>query len=129
MDYFVHQAYGSATTSALTNRVTGTINKMTNWIAQGLITKEEIVRRCIVTENFESYASSGGGILVQSSFVYAPTSGAHAGVVQQIGGFGIYRPTFDYNQGKGDYNGSPEYYFLRRGITNLYQVYNESREK
>ncbi|MDR1706878.1 MAG: glycoside hydrolase family 18 [Prevotella sp.] len=127
VDYFVHQAYGSVTTSSLTNRVNGTINKMTNWINQGFITKEEIVRRCIVTENFESYASSGGGLLVQSSFVYVGT-GAHAGVVQQIGGFGIYRPTFDYDQGKGDYNGSPEYYFLRQGITNLYRIYNELKK-
>jgi hypothetical protein len=126
VDYFVHQAYGTASISGLNARINGTINKMTNWIERGLITKEEIIRRCIVTENFESYAGSGGGILVQSSYVYVGT-GNHEGVNQQIGGFGIYRPSFDYNQGKGDYNGSPEWYFLRKGISNIYRIYNERK--
>ncbi|MCS2583073.1 hypothetical protein NXY00_06790 [Bacteroides sp. BFG-551] len=38
-----------------------------------------------------------------------------------IGGCGLYRVGFDYAQGKGDYDGSPEYYFLRQGITNIYR--------
>lgn len=128
VDYFVLQAYGSTTISNLQSRVNGVIVDMSDWVAAGIITKEEIVRRTILTENFESYAGTGGGVLVQSSFVYAPTSGVDEGVVQQIGGFGIYRPTFDYDQGKGDYNGSPEYYFLRQGITNLYRIYNELKK-
>jgi len=135
VDYFVHQAYGSASVSSLNTRINGTINGMSKWIEEGLITKAEVVRRCIVTENFESFANTGGGILVQSSYVYvyAGKPGGEDGVgkedpfVQQIGGFGIYRSVFDYNQGKGDYNGSPEYYFLRRGITNLYKIYNEMK--
>ncbi len=123
VDYFVLQAYNSTTESNMQSRVAGVIVDMSDWIAAGIITKEEIVKRTILTENFESYASTGGGILTQSKYVYKPTTGADAGVEQQIGGFGIYRPVFDYDQGKGDYNGSPEYYFLRQGITNIYQLY------
>jgi hypothetical protein len=125
VDYFVHQAYGTASISGCETRVSGTVNRLV--AANTPLSKEEIVRRCILTENFESYAGSGGGILVQSSYIYAPTSGANLGVNQQIGGFGIYRSVFDYNQGKGDYNGSPEYYFLRQGITNIYQLFNERK--
>ena len=127
VDYFVHQAYGITTSYGLESRINGTIDRMNNWIKEGLITKEEIVRRCIVTENFESYANTGGGILVHSKYVHKPTSGTHAGVDQQIGGFGIYRVGFDYNQGKGDYDGSPEWHFLRRGISNIYRIFNERR--
>jgi hypothetical protein len=127
VDYFVLQAYGSSSISSLDSRVGGVITDMSNWIGDGTITKEEVVSRVILTENFESYAGTGGGVLVQSAYVYKPTTGANAGVNQQIGGFGIYRPAFDYDQGKGDYNGSPEYYFLRKGITNLYKVYNDRK--
>ncbi|MDR0692530.1 MAG: glycoside hydrolase family 18 [Prevotellaceae bacterium] len=127
VDYFVLQAYGSTLPSGLNFRVSGVITDMSNWITAGIITKEEVVSRIILTENFESYAGTGGGILIQSKFIYNPTSGADEGVNQQIGGFGIYRVGFDYNQGKGDYNGSPEYYYLRQGITNIYQIYNERK--
>ncbi|MDR1336616.1 MAG: glycoside hydrolase family 18 [Tannerella sp.] len=123
VDYFVLQAYGTTTNSYISYRVSGVISDMSDWISQGLITKEEVVRRTILTENFESYADSGGGILVQSSYVYSD-----AGSKQQIGGFGIYRVGFDYYHGadvKYNYNGSPEYYYLRRGISNLYRIFNE----
>jgi hypothetical protein len=131
IDYFVLQAYGTtaATTGAnsLDSRVGGVITDMSKWIDEGIITKEEVVRRIILTENFESYAGTGGGVLDQSKYIYKPTSGADAGVDQQIGGFGIYRVGFDYNQGKV-YHNSPEYYFLRQGITNLYRTYNERKK-
>ena len=43
-----------------------------------------------------------------------------------IGGCGLYRSGFDYiPKGKGDYDGSPEYYFLRQGITNIYRTFYE----
>jgi hypothetical protein len=133
VDYFVLQAYGAtgATTgtNSLQNRVGGVITDMSNWVNDATITKEEIVRRTILTENFESYAGTGGGVLDQSRYIYAPTTGNDAGVKQQIGGFGIYRCGFDYAQGKGDYNGSPEYYFLRQGITNIYQIYNDLKNQ
>ncbi|MDR2628005.1 MAG: glycoside hydrolase family 18 [Dysgonamonadaceae bacterium] len=125
VDYFVLQAYGGG---ALEWRISGVIDDMSKWINEGKITKEEVVSRIILTENFESYASTGGGVLEMSGYVYKPGAGMkNEGVDQQIGGFGIYRPAFDYNQGKGDYNGSPEYYFLRQGITNLYRTYYERK--
>ena len=127
-DYFVLQAYNSTTESNMQSRVGGVITDMSDWIAAGVITKEEVVRRTILTENFESYANTGGGFLTQSKYIYRPTSGADMGVDQQIGGCGIYRVGFDYDQGKGDYNGSPEYYFLRQGITNLYRIYYERQQ-
>jgi hypothetical protein len=130
VDYFVLQAYGATASTtgsnSLQSRVGGVITDMSDWVANGTITKEEIVRRIILTENFESYATTGGGVLDQSKYIYKPESGADVGVDQQVGGFGIYRVGFDYNQGKV-YNNSPEYYFLRQGITNIYQIYNERK--
>lgn len=121
VDYFVLQAYGSTTESNRTTRVRGVIQDMSEHIAAGRITEEEVVRRTILTENFESYANSGGGFLGMSEFIYDPN-----GLNQQIGGCGLYRSGFDYMpKGKGDYDGSPEYYFLRRGISNLYRIYYE----
>ncbi len=94
---------------------------MSEHIAAGRITEQEVVRRTILTENFESYANTGGGFLGMSEFIYEPD-----GLNQQIGGCGLYRSGFDYMpKGQGDYDGSPEYYFLRKGITNLYRIYYE----
>lgn len=115
VDYFVLQAYGG---SGLSGRVNTVISRLQHWIDEGKLTTEEAVRRTILTENFESYAGTGGGFLNMSKYIHKSN-----GVDQQIGGCGIYRVGFDYNQGKGDYNGSPEYYFLRQGITNLYHIY------
>ena len=120
VDYYVLQAYGARNESSLDSRVNGVFNDMSKWIEEGKLTKEEIVRRTIVTEDFESHASKGGGFLIMSNYVYK-----QQGIEQQIGGCGIYRVGFDYNQGDGDYNGSPEYYYLRQGITNLYRTYHE----
>ena len=122
-DYFVHQAYNSTTVSALNTRVNGTVNALQHWVDAGKMTKEDIVKRCILTENFESHASSGGGILTQSSYIYVGT-GSHAGVDQQIGGFGVFRVGLSYLTGSA-YGGSPEYSYLRQGITNIYRIYNE----
>lgn len=127
-DHFVLQSYGATSKNNLESRVAGVITNMSKWIEEGLITKEEVVRRTILTENFESYANTGGGLLTQSGFVYKPESGNNVGVDQQIGGCGIYRVGFDYNQGKGDYNGSPEYYFLRQAISNLYAKYYQRQK-
>ncbi|MDR2816076.1 MAG: glycoside hydrolase family 18 [Proteiniphilum sp.] len=121
VDYYILQAYGSTTDYSLTSRVRGVINDMVDHIGAGRITAEEVVRRTILTENFESYANTGGGFLGMSRFIYEPN-----GLNQQIGGCGLYRSGFDYApKGEGDYNGSPEYYFLRRGIANLYNIYYE----
>lgn len=120
VDYFVLQAYGVTSASSLTTRLEGVFTDMENWVNDGTITKDEIVRRTIFTENFESYAGTGGGFLGMSKYVYNKND-----INEQIGGCGLYRSGFDYNQGKGDYNGSPEYYFLRQGITNMYTIYKE----
>ncbi len=124
VDYFVLQAYGATTEtgrSGLNARMQGVIDDMQNWIDAGKITKEEIVRRTIFTENFESYANTGGGFLLMSNYIFD-----REGLNVQIGGCGLYRSGFDYMpKGQGDYNGSPEYYYLRKGITNLYRTFYE----
>ncbi|MDR0429347.1 MAG: glycoside hydrolase family 18, partial [Tannerellaceae bacterium] len=121
VDYFILQAYGVSAEASLKSRVTGVITDMSEHIEAGRITAEEVVRRTILTENFESYANTGGGFLNMSKLIYDLN-----GVDQQIGGCGLYRSGFDYApKGKGDYNGSPEYYFLRNAITNLYKIYYE----
>lgn len=117
IDYFVLQAYSG---NNLDGRVANAVEDVRVHINAGKMTEREAVRRIILTENFESYASTGGGFLNMSNFIYNRN-----GVEQQIGGCGIYRVGFDYNQGKGDYDGSPEYYFLRQGIHNLYKNYRE----
>jgi hypothetical protein len=127
VDYFVLQSYGATTSNAINTRVNGVLDDMSDWVAAGTITKEEVVRRTILTENFESYASSGGGVLVQSSYVHRPTSGTHMGVDQQIGGFGLYRVGFDFRSSK-TFAGSAEYGFLRNGIANLYNVYRSRQQ-
>ncbi|MGJ1419804.1 glycoside hydrolase family 18 [Sphingobacterium spiritivorum] len=122
-DYYVLQAYGSTTVANQTSRVKGVIDDMSAHIAAGRITADEVVRRTLLTENFESYANTGGGFLSMSQFIYKAD-----GLDQQIGGCGLYRSGFDYMpKGKGDYDGSPEYYFLRQGITNLYRIFNERK--
>jgi hypothetical protein len=122
VDYFVLQSYGSTSNSTINTRVNGVLDDMSDWTANGTITKEEVVRRTLLTENFESYAGTGGGVLVQSSYVHKPTSGTHVGVNQQIGGFGIYRVGFDFGSAR-EFAGSRQYGFLRNGISNLYNVY------
>lgn len=117
IDYFVLQAYGGMSDY----RMTGVLTDMSEHIAAGRITGEEVIRRTIATENFESYANTGGQFLKMSEYVYKLN-----GYDQQIGGCGLYRSGFDYMpKGKGDYDGSPEYYFLRKGITNLYRIFYE----
>lgn len=128
VDYFVLQAYGG---SDLSGRVTGVIEDMAGWVADGIITPDEIVRRTILAENFESYAGTGGGFLNMADFIYEgrwPYKNSYYDIDQMIGGCGIYRVGFDYNQGKGDYNGSPEYYYLRQGITRLYRNYRDTKK-
>lgn len=65
--------------------------------------------KIIMTENFEQYATSGGVLLNQAS--YMPSEGYK-------GGFGAYR--FD-----NDYNNTPDYKWMRQGIQINQQVFNE----
>jgi len=119
VDYFILQAYGGGN---LSGRVNGVIGDLSDWIADETIDidTEEVIRRTILTENFESYAVTGGGILNMARYIHRVGD-----IEQQIGGFGMYRPGFDYAQGKGDYNGSPEWWFLRHGITEIYRIFYE----
>jgi len=130
VDYFVLQAYGGG---MLDTRVRGVIEDMDKWVQNGTITPDEIVRRTILTENFESYATTGGGFLNMSKYIYKGSytvNGEPYEIDQQIGGCGIYRVGFDYSHdGLGDYNGSPEYYYLRQGITNIYKIFYERQNQ
>ncbi|MDR1503225.1 MAG: glycoside hydrolase family 18 [Prevotella sp.] len=135
VDYYVLQAYSSPNDYDRFIRINGVIYDMSEHIVAGRITAEEVVRRTILTENFENNANTGGGFLGMSLFVYKQSRdsqifGGYQGndidIEQQIGGCGLYRSGFDYKpKGKGDYDGSPEYYFLRKGISNLYRIYYE----
>lgn len=121
IDHFVLQAYGGMSTG----RMAGVINNMSEHIAEGRITRQEVVARTIATENFESYAGTGGQFLKMAVFTYKIDN-----VDYLIGGCGLYRVGFDYAPRGGDFehNGQQEYYYLRRGITNLYEKYYESKE-
>lgn len=55
LDYFIVQAYSSYGDSDLNSRLNSTISNYS-----GVLTAEEVARKYIVTENFESYAASGG---------------------------------------------------------------------
>lgn len=123
-DYYILQAYGSYD---ITGRVMNAYDDIAeNYAANGAEIEDpaEIVSRIISTENFESYASTGGYFLNMSKYVYNGLLGGKP-VNQQIGGCGLYRVGFDYDHGDVEYNGYPEYYYLRQGITNLYSIYRE----
>lgn len=125
VDYYVLQAYGGRN---MTGKVNSVIKSLDKWIQEGIITPDEILKRTILTEDFESYATKGGKFLDMSKYIHKGTytvKGETVNIDHQIGGCGIYRVGFDYNQGEGDYDGSPEYYYLRKGITNLYNTYKE----
>lgn len=128
IDFYVAQAYAGKN---MAGKIKGVIESLSKWIEAGEITADEVVRRTILTENFESYASTGGKFFDMAKYIYKGShniGGETINVDHQIGGCGIYRVGFDYNQGKGDYNGSPEYYFLRQGITYIYKTYRERQQ-
>lgn len=110
-DYFILQAYHATTKYDCESRVKGAIEEIKEFCSDE-ISDAEIVKRIILTENFESYASTGGGCLVQSQYIHDP-------VDQQIGGCGLYRVGFDYDRGKQSYN------FLPQMITNIYSIWRD----
>ncbi|MCC8035198.1 MAG: glycoside hydrolase family 18 [Rikenellaceae bacterium] len=136
-DHFIVQSYGCTGKSDLDSRTTRAINAMSK---NDYLTPEEIVKRTLHTENFESYASDGGRTLYNEDAINYPEEEELAGVVYmaryvytlndmnvQSGGFGIYRPYFDYKQGKGDYLGSSEYWYLRHGISQMNSVFEKRK--
>lgn len=111
-DYFILQAYHATTNSDCRDRVKGALDEIGDCCTDKSITEAEFVKRIILTENFESYAGTGGGCLVQSQYI-------HEAANQQIGGCGLYRVGFDYDKSKQGYN------FLPQMITNMYRIWRE----
>jgi len=93
VDYWIKQSYGSSSPS---------------FSAPGGRTE-----KVIVTENFESYATSGGRLLQQASAM--PSDGYKGGV-------GAYR--FD-----NDYGNNPDYKWMRQAIQINQTVFNEWKAK
>ena len=69
-----------------------------------------IYKKLIITENFESFATSGGQLLNQAAWM--PSNGEYKG------GVGAYR--FD-----NDYDNAPDYKWMRQAIQINQQVFNE----
>lgn len=119
IDHFVLQAYGGG---SLNSRVGGVVKEVSTWIEQGKMTAEDAVKRTILTENFESYAGTGGGFLNMSKYIYKGSYNGQA-MDQQIGGCGLYRVGFDFDKGTNDWK------FLNQGITNIFRIYRERQNQ
>ena len=89
VDYWITQSYGSSSP---------------HYYSPG-----NIPEKLIITENFESYATSGGALLRQAAWM--PAEGYKGGV-------GAYR--FD-----NDYDNTPDYKWMRQAIQINQQVFNE----
>lgn len=89
VDYWITQSYG---------------NSSPHYYSPG-----NIPEKLIITENFESYATSGGALLRQAAWM--PAEGYKGGV-------GAYR--FD-----NDYDNTPDYKWMRQAIQINQQVFNE----
>lgn len=92
IDYWITQSYGSS--------------------RPNYTPKSGNLRKLIITENFESFASHGGHILSQARWM--PNEGYKGGV-------GAYR--FD-----NDYNNTPDYKWMRQAIQINQQVFNEWKD-
>ncbi len=93
VDYWIRQTYGQS--------------------QPGFYAPGNRTEKIIITENFESYASSGGYLLKQAALM--PETGYK-------GGFGAYR--FD-----NDYDNAPDYKWMRKAIQINQQVFNEWKEQ
>ncbi len=112
-DYFIVQAYQASSDSNLDNRLASTIANF-----NGILSAEEVARKYIVTENFESYASTGGvaytdryGNKMQSLAGMAHWTPKVNGAFVRKGGVGTYHMEYDYPT-------TPvEYKYLREAIS------------
>lgn len=116
VDYYIQQAYGATTESAVKGRLAGIITQVQKYIDDASIpdfTKEEAVSRCIMAENWEnaSYAANGGGVFVMATY-------KHDGF--DTGGFGAYRIGLGYISSEAEYKGSIHYANLRKAIDMQY---------
>ena len=129
--YFISQAYGSSSATSLDSRVRQVIDNYTKSTTDP-ISLEECVRKMIVTENFESKASTGGTTyrdregntmnslkgmaLYQPYYQNAPIEG-----IDRIAGFGAFHLEYEYNiSGK-----SGHYPYMREAI----QVTNPAKHE
>lgn len=111
-DYFIVQAYQATSDSNLDGRLSSTIENF-----QGFLSPEEVAKKYIVTENFESYASTGGvdytdryGNKMQSLAGMACWTPFVNGKAVRKGGIGTYHMEYDYPT-------TPvEYKYLREAI-------------
>lgn len=112
-DYFIVQAYGSYGDADLDRRIRSTINNF-----DGYLTAEEVAKKYIVAENFESYAATGGvnytdryGNRMMSLEGMAHWTPIVNGKKVQKGGVGTYHMEYEYNAGK-----QPSYPAMRKAI-------------
>ncbi len=112
-DYFILQAYGASSNSQLDGRVSAQIGHF-----EESLSIEEITKKIIVCENFESYASTGGvsyylptGESVPSLLGFAQWEPVYDGQTYRKGGVGTYHMEYEYGP-----KGLITYPFLRRAI-------------
>ncbi|MCD2421810.1 glycoside hydrolase family 18 [Niabella pedocola] len=113
-DYFIVQAYAASGDANLDSRLSTTINNYKN-----VLTGEEVAKKYIVTENFESYALNGGvsftdryGKKMQSLEGMARWTPVINGKRVAKGGAGTYHMEYEYTV-----SGKPGTYpFLRQAM-------------
>lgn len=114
-DLFILQAYSG---DNLSGRVQRAIDEVQRIDREAFPSQKELVKKIILTENFESYAGNGGGFPRMSKYVHSLSSGER----QQIGGCGLYRVGFDYDKATGKWR------FLEPGITEMYKIWRNNQE-
>lgn len=105
MDYFIVQAYRSYGDADLNGRLQSTISNY-----DGVLTAQEVARKYIVTENFESLAVSGGTGYYQD--IKGKTFNSLEGMARWVpvidgdsilkGGIGTYHMEYEYKLSLGD---------------------------
>lgn len=132
-DYFIVQAYACTSASNLDSRIAAAISNLTQpaegtskylspdspFYPSRYLTAEEIAKKYIVTENFESYAATGGvsftdrnGNVMRSLEGMARWQPIINGRTVQKGGIGTYRMQLEYKVSGFD----ETYPYLRKGI-------------
>lgn len=110
VDYYIQQAYGAMSDTAVGNRLAGILTQLQDHINNAALpyfTREEAISRCIMAENWEAYSTTGGGIFVMAQY-------KHDGY--DTGGFGAYRVGLNYRNSDQEYKGSKYYAHLRKAI-------------
>lgn len=115
LNYFILQAYASSSNSGLNSRVSRQYSHY-----QEVLTPEQLAKKIIVCENFESYAANGGvtfrmedGTTVPSLWGMAYWNPTIGGKTYRKGGVGTYHMEYEYGLA-GIVNTYP---YLRRAIS------------